>query len=358
MRVLQVVADGSPGGGTTHVLQILRGLGSTYSLGLVTQTNSFLFNEARGLGIPCYAVDFFRSRFSRFDPRVALQLRRGILKFGPQVVHAHGGRAGFFNALTATQVPVVYTVHGYWLPYMSPVPRWFAVNAERLATRRAQRVIFVSNDDAKVAQLYKLLSSSGKSSVIHNGIRLTGIPVARPTSPKHIGFVGRLHYQKDPLLFLDVAERLPGYTATIVGDGELEGEVRAEIERRRNLSQVRMLGPLPHSETLRVISNISALVMTSRWETFGYVAAEAMQSGVPVVGTRVGGLAEVVESDDYGLLIEGRSADNLAAAVVRVTEDSALRDRIIRNARSRVRTLFSEERMLREISGVYRRVAP
>ena len=102
IRVLQIVADGSPGGGTTHVLQILRGLRNRCSFGLVTQRDSYMLDEARSLGIPSFGVDFFHSRL---DPRVPLNLRRIAGEYGARVVHLHGGRAAFFYALAFAGAP-------------------------------------------------------------------------------------------------------------------------------------------------------------------------------------------------------------------------------------------------------------
>jgi glycosyltransferase involved in cell wall biosynthesis len=92
-------------------------------------------------------------------------------------------------------------------------------------------------------------------------------------------------------------------------------------------------------------------------EGLPHLPLEAMQCGVPVVATNVGALGEVIESGKSSLLVDGRSADDLARAVKQLTESSALRERIIKNGRDRVRTLFSGERMLSEIREVYRQVA-
>jgi len=325
-----------------------------YSLGLATQTNSYLFDEARSFGIECFGADFFRSHL---DARVPVKLRQIVQKFGPHLVHIHGARAGFFYALAAARVPTVYTVHGYHFLHKSPPPvRWLALMAERAASRRADRVIFVSNHDAKVAQAYNLLPDSKRGVVIHNGLPLVGIPRAKPSGTKHIGFLGRLEYQKDPLLFLEVLERLPGYRATIVGGGSLEDEVRAEI-KHRGLSRVRMMGALPQHAALEELSRLQVMVMTARWEGLPHSPLEAMWSGVPVVATNVGGLGEIIESGSSGLLVDSRSPDDLARAVVRVIEDVALRERIIKNARARVATAFSEEQMLVKIRRIYQQVA-
>src|SRR5918997_4561685 len=149
LQVLQMVADGSPGGGTAHVLQILRGLRATCSFGLVTQKDSYMLEETRSMGIPSFGVDFFRSRL---DPSVAVRLRRIAGEYGAQVVHLHGGRAAFFHALAFASAPAVYTVHGYHFLPKRLIVRWLALQAELLATRRARSLIFESFHDMRVAR--------------------------------------------------------------------------------------------------------------------------------------------------------------------------------------------------------------
>jgi hypothetical protein len=102
MRVLEIVADGNTGGGTEHVLQILRGLSNIRALGLITQANSHLLSEAHALGIKCFGMNLFRSRA---DARVPFELRKIVRKFEPQLVHVHGGRAGFFVPLQRLTLP-------------------------------------------------------------------------------------------------------------------------------------------------------------------------------------------------------------------------------------------------------------
>ncbi len=333
------------------MLQMLNGLRDTCSVGLVTQGDSYLLEEARSLEVSSFGVDFFRSRL---DLRVPLQLRRIVREFGAQIVHVHGGRAAFFYSLAPVKVPFVYSVHGYHFLHKDPAPRRLALLAERLSSSRAFLTIFVSRHDARVARVHNILPDSSRSAVVHNGIRLTGRRISTPKQPKHLGFVGRLEHPKDPLLLLDVLEYLPGYTATIVGSGSLEHRIRAEIERR-GLTRVRMAGALAHSETLRVLSGFAALVMTSRWEGLPILPIEAMWAGVPVVSTDVGGLGEIIEDGESGLLVDSRSPDDIARAVRLVTGDGALRERIVSNGRDRVRCLFSEDRMLSEIREIYRR---
>jgi glycosyltransferase involved in cell wall biosynthesis len=279
----------------------------------------------------CFEVDFFRSRVGT---RVPFELRKVVRKFEPQLVHVHGGRAGFFSALAAIDFTIVYTVHGYHFLQKRPLlVRWLALNAERVASWGADWVLCESNDDAKVAQAHRLLPNAKRSAVVNTSISFAQIPRAKPVARKHIGFVGRLEYQKAPLLFLDIMERLPDYSATIVSGGGLEDEVINVIKHHR-LPSVRMLGTLSQSESLLELSKLHTVVMTSRWEGQPHLPLETMWSGVPVVATKVGAISEIIEYDDL-----------------------ALPESIVDAARRRVRTLFSEARMLSEIDKIYHEVA-
>jgi glycosyltransferase involved in cell wall biosynthesis len=350
MRVLQIIADGNPGGGTVHVLQILSGLGKKYVFGLITQKGSYLSKEACRLGIPVYELDFFRNRL---NPWTLLQLRRHVREFQPRLVHAHGGRAGLYFALGLNRIPTIYTVHGYHFSHKYHVMRWLALTAERAIHRLVDYVVFVSQYDEGLARKYRLLPAGKQRVVIWNSVSNNSIRKSEDAPfAKHIGFIGRLERQKDPFLFLAVCERLPGYGAMIIGGGSLENQVRAAIHQR-GLSGVKMLGSLSHHETLQLLPSLGAVVMTSRWEGLPLVPLEAMQLGVPVVAINVGGLGEIIENEKTGLLIEGRSPDALAMAVRRVIEEADLRKLIVENARHRIASQFSEEKMLWEIQKVY-----
>lgn len=354
MQILQIVADGSPGGGTTHVLQVLRGLRGEFSMGLVTQRDSYLLNEARNIGVPVFEADFFRGRL---DVRVPLRLRRIIRELKPRLVHAHGGRAAFFYSLMPQRPPYVYTVHSYHFRHKRSTVRRLALIAEYVASHRAAEAILVSRYDAQLAGSHGLLRDAGQSTVIHNGIPLS--EVAAPQQEEtlsHIGFIGRLEPQKDPLLFVEIMERLPEYTATMAGGGSMESKIRTELERRGLAERVRMLGSLTHLETLNLLPGLGAVVMTSRWEGLPILPLEAMWVGVPIVAPNVGGLGEIIEDGESGLLVSEHSADDFARAVARITENGEFRDRIVENGRRRVRESFSEERMLTEIKDVYQRV--
>jgi glycosyltransferase involved in cell wall biosynthesis len=354
MRVLQIIASGDVGGGTNHVLQILRGLKDSMSLYLVTQRDSYLSRKAGEMGIPCVGLDFFSARL---DPRVPFRLQKVLRSVKPHVVHVHGGRAAFFQALAGNAVPSVYTVHGFHFAH-KPFPfRWLAAGAERLALNRANHVIFVSRFDQNLAKTYRLLSGNTPNCVIHNGIPCPSVTVGAQGRQCLIGFVGRLEPPKDPLLFLDSLRELPHYRAVIIGAGSLEITVQKEIARKGLADRVTMRGGLSHEETMNGMRDLHLLVMTSRWEGLPLVPLEAMRIGVPVVSTDVGGMREIIEDGKSGVLVPDRTSTAIALAVKRVCEDERLRANLVNEARKRVTEIFSEETMLSRVREVYEGIA-
>jgi glycosyltransferase involved in cell wall biosynthesis len=351
MKVLQFVAYGEPGGGTNHVMQLLSGLGSGFSTTLLTQKESYLYQYAKSRGIEVYGGDFFRSRV---DPGAIQTVAATVKRIQPDLVHCHGGRAGFFHSFLPRQIPTVYTVHGFHHAQKPAVPRTFGWAAEFWTMRGKSSVLFVSHYDCELAVRQHLMARNTKHHVIHNGIK--PLVPGQKSQKLGVGFVGRFEFQKNPQMFLDVVERLPHTNFVMVGDGELDAEVRAEVRRRGIEDRVRLLGGLDHASALEVISNLDVFVMTSRWEGLPLALLEAMFMKVPVVATRVGGVPEVIEDGHSGLLSDLADAGGLAAHVQTLLENTDLKNSIVANAYQRAHTQFSEEKMLSDIRGSYQEV--
>lgn len=160
-----------------------------------------------------------------------------------------------------------------------------------------------------------------------------------PTSRFRFCAVGRLAEQKgyDVLLraFAQTGAELGEWELVVLGQGPRRSEL-VELTHALGLQgRVRFLGHLANPYPLMARSD--AFVHPARWEGFGLVVAEALALGVPVVATRCPGApAELLDDGGLGLLVPPDDAAELAAALIRIRHDPALRDDLSARGRERV----------------------
>jgi len=346
LRLLEIMADGSPGGGPTNVLALLDDLGRRggFERALVVQESSYALEQAKQLGVDAHGIDFARTRAPFAAARA---LRERIRALEPDVIHVNGSRAGFFLACVPrgrSFPPVVYTIRGYHFTGKSLGARELAALAERFAHARADAIVHECRRDAALAARWRLVPRGKRCEVIYNGIDRAELPRAANTDLRCVAFLGRLCFQKDPDLLAEIAGGLDraGYRLRVIGGGELEAEFRARLRALGIESKVEMLGALPRARALESLASAGALVLPSRWEGLPIAPIEAMAIGIPVVAANVSGLPEIVDSGISGALIDERRPEPYVAAIRALCEDAERRARTIAAAQRRV-----DERFLR-----------
>jgi glycosyltransferase involved in cell wall biosynthesis len=255
----------------------------------------------------------------------ALAARRGARD--ADVVHAHWIPSGL--AALATGKPFVLQVWGTDVELARRVP-WLA----RPLLQRARVVIGAS---AFLAGRARALGARDVR-VIPNGVEIPE-HVAEPAEPPHVLFAGRLSPEKGILEFLEATDGLP---RVIVGDGPLRARVPEAV------------GFVPHDRLGAYYERAAVVCVPSRREGYGVVAREAMAYGRPVVATRVGGLADVVEDGVTGF---GVDRDDLRQTVERLLGDEQLRTRLGAAGREHARERFAWSAATASLGEVYAEVA-
>jgi glycosyltransferase involved in cell wall biosynthesis len=283
------------------------------------------------------------------DASAVRRLRRLLATEDPQVVHAHGTRAGAFAALAlgprgrgpAGLVPaLVVTMH-------NAPPRGLAAGLvyrglERVVARRADAVLCASPD---LAERMERLGARGVARAV------VPAPAAPPPAPADVTrvraelaagdrpvvlAVGRLAEQKGFGVLLAAAaatawqQRDPRPLLAIAGEGPLESELRAAAQRHG--VEVTFLGPRRDVPALLAAADLVAV--PSHWEARALIVQEALLAGRPVVASRVGGIPELT-GEDAALLVPPGDHEALAAAVLAVLGDPALAARLAAAARAR-----------------------
>jgi glycosyltransferase involved in cell wall biosynthesis len=178
--------------------------------------------------------------------------------------------------------------------------------------------------------------------VIPNGVRIPD-EVASPSEPPEVLYVGRLSPEKNVDTLLEAVGDL---NLVVAGDGPL----------RELVPQA--LGAVPHAEVERLLERCTLLVAPCEREGFGLAAAEAMAFGRPVVAAAGGGLLELVDDGETGLLVPPRDANALRDAVLRLLGDEVLRARLGGAARQQARKRLGWDAVIDRTLEVYRMVMP
>jgi glycosyltransferase involved in cell wall biosynthesis len=233
-----------------------------------------------------------------------------------------------------------------------PWPRWHWL-AQGVAQFAAEAVVVPSASVAACARDWSHIPTE-KIVVIPNAIDFSDYMPARSTrceerrQPFAITFIGRLDPVKNIPTLVEAIARLgaqrDGVHLHIYGDGSDHGRIERAIAKETLQQQVTLHGAIDRPQTALATSDL--LVLPSLAEGFGLVLIEAMAAGAPVIATNVGGIRDVVQANETGLLVPPGNAAMLANAIKRMIQDPQLRQRLAANAARDVRERFTWERVL------------
>lgn len=244
------------------------------------------------------------------------------------VVHLHNHFAAGSCTVAGLAAPLAgitwsFTVHGpddLLEPY-----RW------RLGdkVRDADFVACISSFACSQVMLHSPRSAWHKLHIVHCGVEPERYGRPRRPVPDQLVFVGRLVAQKGvPVLLqaLALARRIkPSLTLVLVGDGADRAALEAEARALELGEAVTFLGYRNQEEVADLLAGSAALVIPSFAEGVPVVLMEAMAAGLPVVATRIAGIAELVEDGISGRLVPPSDEEALARALIDVTGPEATR---------------------------------
>ena len=275
--------------------------------------------------------------------------------------------------LNRKNTPVVFTAHN-WKLWEGFKPEWkspFARIAYILDTRlelyiatKSDRVLALSN-----AMKRGIVESTGISSekvdVVPNAVDAGLFFPEDVERANSILYVGRITAEKGIDLLVKampfIEKEIPDVQLIIIGAKKwgLErggfGEKIQQLAKKLNIEQrVIFTGSVPISELRKAYSQAAVLCLPAVWqEPFGLVLLEAMACETPVVGTRVGGIPEVISESQGGLLVRPCDVRELAEAIIQILSDSKLARRMGRKGRRAVLEKFTFDRVAQKVYSIY-----
>lgn len=335
-----------------------------------TGAEGSLIEATRALGVPVMVVpDLVRELHPVKDGKVIGQLIRLYRATKADIVHTHASKAGLVGRLAGwlAKVPrVIHTVHGF--AFTAPIPEWqkrLYIALERAAARWCDTLIFISPALIEEARRHNIGDPS-QYVLIPSGIDLRMFresPRFRDIKRRElslngepvIGTIARIVREKGYEALLHAARRLKakGYNFVLVwvGDGPDRPHMEALARELGVADRVIITGM--RSDVPAWVGCFDLFVLPTLWEGMGRVFLEAQAAGVPVIGTKVGGVPDVVMDGKTGFLVPPNDPESLSEALERLLVDARLRQTMGQAAQAFVDERFSVDEMVRAIEAVY-----
>jgi len=300
----------------------------------------------------------------RFDPTLITQFS-SILKLNKaDILQTHGHKANFL-ALTLRRffkIPWISFIHG-WTDEDWKIRAYNRL--DKFLLRFPDRLVAVSKE--LTSKLYALKIPQKKIRVIYNAVFEDGIPKLNPPlevrkefripiEDKLLGVIGRLSPEKGQIFFLQafskLAENYPQVTALIVGEGPDEKKLKEYCFSKKLDSKVVFTGY--QKDITSIYKSLDLVILPSLSEGMPNVALEGMLFGKPVIGTRIGGITEVVIDEQTGILVSAADPDSLSKTILELLEDRNKMRIFSDNSRKYVLENFSLEKRVKNIVELYR----
>jgi glycosyltransferase involved in cell wall biosynthesis len=301
---------------------------------------------------------------NEMDLGAAWRLSRLIKQLHPAVIHAHDPHGVAMAALALSMSTELEKP-----PLIASRRVDFHIKGNALSRWKYRQVdCVICASDAIRAMLVADGIPAHKVVTVHEGIDLGKVEAAPPANlheelwlPHNapiVGNVAALVPHKGQRHLIEAAaivvKTIPDARFVLAGEGELRPALEKQIKDHHLEKNVFLAGFRP--DVLSVHKAFDVFVMSSVTEGLGTSLLDAMACGKPIVATAAGGMPEVVEDGQTGLLVPPRDHQAMAGAIVMLLRDERARRAMGAAGEARVRERFSAERMVRDTLGIYRRV--
>jgi len=306
----------------------------------------------------------------KHDPRHYKLLKKIIKEEEINVLHAQVWNPAScrfaYSAATSMKIPLITTEHDpFKLSFIKDI-------FKKRFLKKVSKIITVSKQNAEL--LKKLYPKQAyKIQVIHNGIDTTWwkSQLLRFTEEDYreikenefhahrntliMVCVAELHERKGQKYLIkalkELVEEFPNLKLVLIGDGKDRENLEKLVQQLRLEDHVRFLGKRKDIAPLLKASDI--FVLPSKREAFGLVNLEAMMIPLPIVATKVGGIPEVVENGENGILVVPEDEKNMARALKSLIISKKKREKMAENGQKLVLEKFSAKEMAKKYEKIY-----
>lgn len=367
IKILQIIGDSSLSGGPQHVLTLSFGLKNKFDVTVACPPGPMVKELQKN-----HIKSFIIPMKSRADLSAIFKLRKLIKKEKFKIAHTQGSRGGSIGRLACwgLKVLVLYTEHTRTFEFKlkNPALDQIHIIGLRFLDYLTHKTIAVS--EAVRQWLIKTpITESEKVITILNGIDLNRFNFDIDINKKReelnlfssnllICTVASLlpHKGIKYLLYAiyEVKKKIPNINLLIVGCGPQQRELEEIVEKLKIKKDVRFLGV--REDVLKILKIIDVFVLPSQAEPFGLVILEAMALGKPVIGTKVGGIPEIISDQKTGILVPPGDSKALAKTIIELLTNDQKAKHMGEAGRRRVEKYFTSQAMVEKTENLYKKL--
>lgn len=370
-RILYVITKANWGGAQRYVFDLaIAGKEAGHLVLVVSGNEGPLTERLKEAGVDTRTITSLKRDISIVDEFHSFKTLLGIVKeFRPDAIHGNSSKAGALSALAGRLCGVdtiVFTAHGWAFNEGRPLWQKAVIGLLHYATvLLAHKTICVSRAIRQDAAWMPFVKK--RLYVIHNGVtplhllskaeaRMALAPdlVRTYSNALWIGSIAELHPTKglDTLVeaFAAIAHELP-VVLVLIGDGSEWAKLQKLVQIYDLPDRVVLTGFVTDASTY--LSALDVFVLPSRSEALGYALLEAGLASLPSIGSRVGGIPEILEDSKTGLLVPPGKSIALSQALTELLNDETLRNRLGTALNEKVSSAFSTKAMVEKTLALY-----
>lgn len=344
-KILQLIDGGFLGGGQTNVLSIAKNADKTeFDISIAAAGGEKFEDEVRKNSISFYPIELPKLLRTKYLKR--LEILHEEQQF--DLIHTHGGVAGFYGRILKKHHPeikCVHTIHGiHYINSGNLLRKSVSKTIEQYLVQFTDRTICETHNDFLTAVKNKIADRT-KTDIIPNGIDISKFSNLKKNTilVNRLGFdennfiignISRFDEQKNQQLILQAAyfliRKYPQMRFVFVGSGKHLKQMQ-ELTRDSMLEEyVVFTGEQENLADYYSIFDI--FVFPSLWEGMPYVLLEAMAARLPIICSKLPNLLEVVKSDYSAFTINPRDMDDLFRKISAMYQSKELREELAQNA--------------------------
>jgi len=287
---------------------------------------------------------------SPFDFRVFLRFNALVKKLRPDLINSHLLKSNWVGRSVgrANKIPVISTIHTTGT-FLKPIN----VLIERLTASLATVNVCCSKT---VCMDHSNKTRYPYQYYIYNGVRITEKPLPISIDPFKMVTLSRINIKEKALCELVQAvtilkKRGQYFSIDIYGEGKDVYTLQQQIKKNDVERLIHLKGFSMNPQ--KILPKYSIFILPSKFEGLPLAILEAIEAGLVVVASNVGGIPEIIEDGETGFLIDGSFPENIAKTLTRVLDYSNDLPRIAENARHKVETVFNLEKTVVHWKNLY-----